>query len=440
MTKIYFLTLGCAKNRVDTEWVLALLENHQDVHKTFQWVDQPDNADILLVNTCAFIEDAREESIDAILELGEQKKPHQRLVVMGCLPQRYGNDLAQSLPEVDLFVGTSHIGDLPQLLHKKTSGLRVTPGAASWLPNTPLARKPSLGGPAAYLKVAEGCDRRCAFCAVPLIRGPKCSLPLAHLIEEASRLVEVGVREINLIAQDLSTWGRDLSEPATLSDLLRALSGLPKLSWIRLLYLYPTAAFDPQFAQWFTIPKVVPYVDMPLQHVSSTVLAAMGRAHDGPMTREIVQIVRKLPQHVFFRTTFLVGHPAEGNAEFSELETFLRESNFHHVGIFAYSPEEGTHAASLSHVDRETALARRNRLLAIQQKISARLIRKLKGRILQVMVERFDQEEWLWVGRHAGQAPEVDGNVILTNCDCRVGDFIPVRIVETDAYDLVGSP
>lgn len=438
MTKYYFLTLGCAKNRVDTEWMLSLLESGQK--EDFELVEQPEKADVILVNTCAFIEDAREESIDSILELGEHKRDGQRLVVLGCLPQRYGEDLAQSLPEADLLVGTSRLGELPRLLRERASGLVLEPGAPSWLPETALARRPSLGGPAAYLKVSEGCDRRCAFCAVPLIRGPRRSLPMEFLVEEAARLADAGAREINLIAQDLSAWGRDLYPPARLGDLLRALSAVPKISWIRLLYLYPTAALDPQFPEWFSIPRVVPYVDMPLQHISSKVLAAMGRAHDGPLTREIVQAVRSLPQHVFFRTTFLVGHPGEGEAEFAELEAFLKESHFHHVGVFAYSPEEGTRAAALPHVDRETALARREKLLAIQQKISARMNKKLKGRILQVMVEHFNRDEWIWVGRHAGQAPEVDGSVILTHCDCRAGDFIPVRIVETDAYDLVGAP
>ncbi len=438
MTKFHFLTLGCAKNRVDTEWLVSLLENGPP--GTFVLVDQPEKADVILVNTCAFIEDAREESIDAILELGAGKRSGQKLVVLGCLPQRYGEDLAQSLPEADLFVGTSRLGDLPRLLRENASGLAAAAGEPSWLPEAPLARKPSLGGPAAYLKVSEGCDRRCAFCAVPLIRGQRRSLPLAHLVEEAARLVDAGAREINLIAQDLSAWGRDLNPPQRLSDLLRAIAALPRISWVRMLYLYPTAALDPQFAEWFSIPKVVPYVDMPLQHVSSPVLSAMGRAHDGPMTREIVQKVQKLPQHVFFRTTFLVGHPGETETEFAELESFVREAHFHHVGVFAYSPEEGTRAAAMPHMDRETALARREKLLAVQQKISARLNRKLKGRTLQVMVERFDRDEWIWVGRHAGQAPEVDGSVILSNCDCRAGDFIPVRIVETDAYDLVGMP
>jgi len=269
---------------------------------------------------------------------------------------------------------------------------------------------------------------------------PKRSLPQAHLVEEARLLVEGGARELNLIAQDLSSWGRDLSPPARLIDLVRELSTLQGLSWIRLLYLYPTAVLEPDFAELFTVPRVVPYVDLPLQHVASPVLAAMGRGYDGPTAREVVRMVQKLPQHVQLRTTFLVGHPGEGDEEFAELEAFVKETGFHHLGVFAYSPEEGTRASGQPCVDREVALARRDRLMALQQKISARLVKKLKGRTIQVLVEHFDKDNWIWTGRHAGQAPEVDGAVILTNCDCRAGDFIPVRIVDTDVYDLVGTP
>ncbi len=441
MLKLHFVTLGCAKNRVDTEWLVALLRD------TAELVDDPGKADVLLVNTCAFIEDAREESVDLLLELGAKKRPDQRLVALGCLPQRYGSDLAASLPEVDLFVGTSRLGDLPHLLTEAAKGMHAqpgivhaAPGAGSWLPDAPLSRASTLGGPAAYLKVAEGCDRRCAYCAVPLIRGNRRSLPLSHLVEEARLLVEGGARELNLIAQDLSSWGRDLAHPARLIDLVRELSALPGLSWIRLLYLYPTAVLEPDFAELFTVPRVVPYVDLPLQHVSTPVLEAMGRGYDGPTAREVVRLVQKLPQHVHLRTTFLVGHPGEGDAEFAELEAFVKEAGFHHLGVFAYSPEEGTRAFGRPSVEREVALARRDRLMALQQKISARLVKKLKGRTLQVLVEHFDRESWVWTGRHAGQAPEVDGAVILTNCDCRAGDFIPVRVVDTDAYDLVGMP
>ncbi len=434
MTKFHILTLGCAKNRVDTEWVCALFGADMKL------VESPGEADVLLVNTCAFIEDAREESIDTILDWGGTKKPEQKLVVIGCMPQRYGADLAASMPEADLFVGTSRLGDLPRLLRENRTGIFADAGADSWLPAEPIGRRSSTGGPAAWLKVSEGCDRHCAYCAVPLIRGRRRSLPLMQLVEEARRLVEDGAREINLIAQDLSAWGSDLPEPLRLIDLLRELSALPGLSWIRMLYLYPTAALEPDFAELFTVPKVVPYVDMPLQHVSSPVLAAMGRTHDGEMTREIVRTVQKLPGHIFFRTTFLVGHPGETEEEFAELLAFVKEAAFQHVGVFAYSPEEGTASAMLPAPDREVALARREKLLALQQKISARHVKKFKGRTLQVLVEKFDAENWIWTGRHAGQAPEVDGCVILSNCDCRAGDFIPVRIVETDAYDLVGLP
>ncbi|PKN19594.1 MAG: 30S ribosomal protein S12 methylthiotransferase RimO [Deltaproteobacteria bacterium HGW-Deltaproteobacteria-22] len=434
MNKLYFVTLGCAKNRVDTEWLVSLLRG------TAELVDEPDKADFLLVNTCAFIEDAREESVDTLLELGARKLDHQRLIVLGCLPQRYSADLAQSLPEADLLVGTSRLGDLPRLLAEKATGLHADPGAGSWLPEAPLPRASTLSGPAAYLKVAEGCDRRCAYCAVPLIRGGRHSLPLAHLVEEARMLVEAGARELNLIAQDLSSWGRDLSPPSRLIDLVRELSALQGLSWIRLLYLYPTAVLEADFAELFTVPRVVPYVDMPLQHVATPVLEAMGRGYDGPTAREVVKMVQKLPQHVFVRTTFLVGHPGETEEAFAELEAFVKETGFHHLGVFAYSPEEGTRAHGLPCVDRATAEARRDRLMALQQKVSTRLVKKLKGRTVQVLVEKFDAENWIWTGRHAGQAPEVDGHVILTNCDCRAGDFIPVRVVETDAYDLVGTP
>ncbi len=434
MHKLFFVTLGCAKNRVDTEWMVSLLRG------TAELVDEPAKADFLLVNTCAFVEDAREESVDTLLELGSKKLAHQRLIVLGCLPQRYGADLSQSLPEADLFVGTSRLGDLPRLLAEKATGLHADAGAGSWLPEKALPRTSTLGGPAAYLKVAEGCDRRCAYCAVPLIRGKKHSLPLAQLVEEARMLVEGGARELNLIAQDLSTWGRDLSPPARLIDLVRELSTLQGLSWIRLLYLYPTAVLEPDFAELFTVPRVVPYVDLPLQHVSTAVLSAMGRGYDGPTAREVVKRVQKLAQHVYLRTTFLVGHPGETDAEFAELEAFVKEAGFHHMGVFAYSPEEGTRAHGQPAVDRETAVLRRDRLMALQQKVSTRLVKKLKGRTVQVLVERFDADSWVWTGRHAGQAPEVDGSVILTNCDCRAGDFIPVRVVETDAYDLVGAP
>lgn len=411
----------------------------------FELTTDPETADVLVINTCAFIEAAKKESLDAIVEAAElkQRAAGRRLVVSGCLAQRYGAELREAMPEVDLFVGTGNFLELPELL-KRTETFETRPipyaGAAHLLPKAELPRVRTGDFFSAFLKISEGCDHRCAFCIIPKIRGRHESRPVADVLAEARALVASGVREINLIAQDLTAYGRDLEDGASLAALLEQLNEISGLRWIRLLYCYPNFVTDELLDAVACLPKVVKYIDMPLQHADDVILRAMKRERSAAALRRMLERVRQRVPSVVIRSSFIVGFPGENEEAFDKLVEFVQEEQFERVGVFTYSQEENTAAASMpGQVPASVKRARRRELMALQAEISARKNRKQIGRDLEVLVEGgLAGRTSRLRGRSSLQAPEIDGMVILRG-EAVPGEFVRARINSARTYDLVGD-
>ena len=448
METVHLLTLGCPKNLVDSELMLGALTD-----AGYEIVSDPAKAQVLIVNTCAFIETAKKESIGAILEAAELKSsaPGRRLVVAGCMAQRYRAQLAEELPEIDILVGTGNFLDLPELLRRTdTPGVKVrqvwgaeaTPylGGAHLLPRVDASRVLTGNFFTSYLKVSEGCDHKCAFCIIPRIRGRHESRPLADLVAEARRLVESGVREINLIAQDLTAYGRDLAPPSSLAQLLAELNKIEQLSWIRLLYCYPNFVTDKLLDAVAELPKVVKYIDMPLQHADDMVLRAMRRERSGDALRRLLDRIRSRVAQVSLRTSFIVGFPGETEQAFERLVDFVCEQEFDHVGVFTYSREEGTSAYDLpDQVCEREKRRRRAQLMEVQAEISSRHNQSLVGKELQVLVEgQMTGRATRMRGRTPWQAPEIDGMVMLRGV-AEPGEFVHARVKQARTYDLVAE-
>lgn len=437
MEKVHLVSLGCPKNLIDSELMLGAL-----TRAGYQITDQPAEAGVLVVNTCAFIESAKQESIDTILEAAELKKngPGRRLVVAGCLSQRYGAELREQLPEVDIFVGTGNFLDLPDLLRGTENPQNRAipyPGAAHLLPNLDAPRMLTGAAFSAYLKVSEGCNHKCAFCIIPKIRGLHESRPLQDLVAEASMLAASGVRELNLIAQDLTAYGRDLKPPSSLAALLRGLAETDGLRWIRLLYCYPNLVTDELLETIAGLDKIVNYIDMPLQHADDGVLRAMRRERSGAALHKLLDRIRHRVPGIALRSSFIVGFPGETAAAFKRLAEFVKTEHFDRVGVFTYSREENTAAATLPmQVPEQVKRARRAELMEIQAAISLEKNRNLVGSELEVMVEGPAPDSVAGpVGRHATQAPEIDGSVFLTGT-AEPGQFVRARIERAMTYDV----
>ncbi len=425
------VSLGCAKNTVDSEIMLAAL-----AEAGYQLVGEAEEAQVAIVNTCGFIEDAKRESIDVILELGQLKQTGalETLVVAGCLAERYRGELAQGLPEVDLFIGTREYDRLPALL---LGGAREAFSDTLMDYGRRLPRILAEPGPSAYLKVAEGCSRPCTFCVIPRFRGRFRSRPLDLLVEEARALAEAGVREVNLLAQEITSYGRDLRSGASLARLLEALNGVEGLEWIRALYNYPRGMTDALIDAYRDLPKVCEYIDMPLQHVSTPVLAAMRRGIDERGTRTLISRIRERAPGCALRTTMLVGFPGETEEDFALLLDFVEETRFARLGGFVFSPEDRSIAARLpEQVPREVAKERMARLLALQERIMAEDNAALTGARTQALVEGLTPEGLLR-GRTRLQAPEVDGEVFFHETDAASGDVITCEIIGSNGVDLV---
>jgi len=440
MEKVHLLTLGCPKNLADSELMLGAL-----VRAGFEITLDPDDAQVLLVNTCAFIEAAKKESLDAILDAAEIKRRGQgkRLVVAGCLAQRYGEELKVSMPEVDIFVGTGNFLDLPELLRRtETPEHReiAYAGAAHLLPNADMARVKTGAFFTSYLKISEGCNHKCAFCIIPKIRGLHESRPVADLVAEARQLADQGVRELNLIAQDLTAYGRDLDPPTSLAALLGELTKVEGIRWIRLLYCYPNFVTDELLDTIAELPKVVKYVDIPLQHSDDAILRAMRRERSAASLRRILDRVRSRIPDVTIRTSFIVGFPGETDAAFKRLTEFVREEQFDRLGVFTYSREENTGAYHLpDQVPDRIKRARRAELMETQSEISLKKNRGLIGRELEVLVEGPMAERATRLrGRTAGQAPEIDGAVFLSGV-AETGELVRARVDRAFSYDLHAS-
>ncbi len=435
--KIHFISLGCPKNRVDTEVMVGVA--HQ---AGCDLAPEPEDADYIVVNTCGFIGPAKEESIDTILAMGRLKESGscEKLVVAGCLSQRYPDDLAKEMPEVDHFLGSSDMLRLGEVLAGGAERMLVGNPAHYTLRATD-PRVLSQGRHSAYLKIAEGCNRTCSFCAIPAIRGKQRSRPLEDIVAEATRLADEGTLELNVISQDTIAYGRDLPGKPTLAALVKALGDIAKLRWLRLHYLYPEALTDELVELLAQHPKVVRYVDMPLQHASDAMLRRMKRGHGGDRLRRVVEKVRTKVPGVTFRTAFIVGHPGESDGDFNELCEFVKWAEFDRVGVFRYSDEEGTASETQdAKVRPKDSAARHRKLMALQRPISRRRNRALVGQTLEVLVDGGSEEhEFVLQGRHAGQAPEIDGVVYLSGAEVAPGTMVRAEITQSADYDLVGE-
>lgn len=430
---LYATALGCPKNRVDVETVVGLANEHG-----FQLTDDPRRATVILVSTCSFITSATQESIGTVLELDRVRGEGSRLVVAGCLPQRYGEELAEVLPEADFLAGTADLGLVVDAL--RGEGPRVTVGEAGGDIRSLASRSPSLSPGTAYIKVSDGCSRKCAFCTIPSIRGPFRSRPIDEICDEARDLALQGVLEVNLVAQDLTAFGRDREGGEELADLLTALDGVDGLRWIRPLYLYPERSLTKVLQTMARAPRIVPYLDLPIQHASDEVLRRMKRGHRRALLASLFSEARKLVAGVSLRTTVIVGHPGERQQDFDTLLSFISEHPFEHLGAFRYSPEEGTASESQSDpVSKRDSYNRYRKTMALQRRVSRKLCRARRGQTLDVLVEGTSEDsELVYVGRHAGQAPEVDGVVFLDQ-PVEPGKMVSVRITDSGDYDLAGE-
>jgi ribosomal protein S12 methylthiotransferase len=443
--RIYFVSLGCPKNQVDTELMLGQVEA-----AGHSLVDAPDGADVIVVNTCAFIDAAKEESVDTILEMAEYKKSNKaKLVVTGCLAQRYSDDLVKDIPEIDHILGSSDFQSISKLLgptrgRKKLPVVQVTT-TPEYIYDHEAPRVRIGPTHTAYVKVAEGCDRPCSFCIIPKLRGPQRSRTIADIAAEVAQLGQSGVREVNLIAQDLTRYGWDAgSSPGsreTLAQLLRAIGNTDGIDWIRLHYTFPSAFDDALIDAIASEPKVVKYVDVPLQHIADPMLKRMRRGHSSRVTRELVKTLRARIDGLVLRTTFIVGHPGETEDEFKELCDFVAESSFDRAGAFTYSIEPGTTSALLpNRVDPAVMAQRQATLMEIQRKISRARHEAMVGKEIEVLVEGVSSEsEYLLEGRWYGQAPGIDGVTYLANGEAQPGDLVRAKVTQAADYDLAAS-
>ncbi len=447
MKKVGFVSLGCPKNLVDSEVMMGQLKE-----AGYEITNNADEANIVVVNTCGFIESAKAESIEAILEATSAKAAgkNQRVVVAGCLVERYRDDLIKELPEVDAFIGTNEIGRILEAADEKVNFkelplLQIGNKTATYLYDFDTPRHRATESHTAFIKIAEGCDRPCAFCSIPGMRGSFRSRRFGSILKEAEDLAKQGVKEIVLIAQDSSRFGEDLGEVDALAKLIRALGEIKDLEWIRVMYAYPTHISDAFLAAIAETPKAVKYLDMPLQHGSRSVLKLMKRGGTRESLEKLICRVREKVPGITIRTTFITGFPGETEADFEELMIFVRNCEFDNVGVFTYSDEEGTSAFDLPNkVDAKTAKKRRAELMKEQAKISKRKNKAKIGITYKVLFEGLSQEsDLLFQGRLEGQAQEIDGYILINdmpeNFEPKIGEIYNVQINEAHEYDLIGE-
>ncbi len=445
---IFFVSLGCSKNLVDTEVMMGLLRN-----SSFEITDKYQEADLIVINTCGFVEKAKKESIETILQYAELKETGklEKLVVAGCLAQRYKKDLLKEIPEVDLFIGTKEFGKIAKLcesLLKNENDLLLgdEPSSGSFLYDHNISREITTGN-SAYIKIAEGCDNHCSYCAIPLIRGPFQSRNMESVVKEAESLARSGIVEVNLLAQDITNYGKDLASPSLLPELLRRLNDIPKLSWIRILYAHPEGISKDIIEAIAQNEKVCPYVDIPIQHSHPDMLRSMNRRASVGLIKPLIEELRQKIPDVVLRTTLLVGCPGEEEEHFRHLTEFVKWAGFDRLGVFEYSLEEDTAMGKLGDtVAEETKTKRKNTIIEIQSDISFQKNQTFVNSTQDVFIEEIESGECLR-GRTKYHAPEVDGNVFvktenLTDEEISglIGKIIPVKIVEADVYDLIGTP
>lgn len=438
--KILFVSLGCDKNLVDTENMLGILKN-----KGFEFTDDEWEADIIAINTCCFIGDAKQESINIILEMAEHKKDARCkvLVVAGCLAHRYQDEIIKEIPEVDAFVGTSSYDKIADMINSvlEEKGISNFVEDANRMPMVEADRIVTTPGYYEYLKIAEGCDKHCTYCVIPKVRGSFRSFPIEYLVNQTKKLVEGGVKEIILVAQETTLYGVDLYGKKSLPKLLHNLGLIEGLEWIRILYCYPEEINDELIEAIKNEPKVCHYLDMPIQHASDNILKRMGRRTSKQELTDIVAKLRREIPDIALRTTLITGFPGETDVDHEEVMRFIDECEFDRLGVFTYSREEDTVAAQMpDQIDEEIKEKYRDELMQLQQEISADRSAAMIGRIVRVMIEGFIPEDNTYVGRSYKDAPNVDG-LVFVECDRELmsGDFIDVKITGSTEYDLIGT-
>ncbi len=437
---VMFVSLGCDKNLVDSEVMIGMLAG-----QGYSFTDDETEADIIVVNTCCFIGDAKEESIDTLLEMAELKKRRLKaLIAAGCLAQRYKEEIQTEIPEVDIIIGTTAIDEIVKAVDEALGDSSAKMNHYRDINAAPVYGKERVvttGGHFAYLKIAEGCDKHCTYCIIPKVRGNYRSVPMESLVEEAEHLAESGVKELILVAQETTLYGMDLYGKKSLPELLRRLCKIPGLVWIRLLYCYPEEIDDALIQVMKEESKICHYLDMPIQHAADGVLRRMGRRTNQQQLRDIVEKLRNEIPDICLRTTLITGFPGETQEDFEELYRFVNEMEFDRLGIFAYSQEEDTPAAIMDgQIDEEVKCARRDELMELQQAIAFEKAEEKIGTVMTVMVEGRAVEEDVYVARTYMDAPNVDGYLFLrTSASLMSGDFARVLVTDSNEYDLIGE-
>ncbi|MFG6329537.1 MAG: 30S ribosomal protein S12 methylthiotransferase RimO [Lachnospiraceae bacterium] len=442
---ICFISLGCDKNLVDSEMMVTSLRQ-----SGYNIIYNADEADVIVVNTCCFIGDAKEESINTLLEMAayKEKGKCRLLVAAGCLAQRYHEEIKSELPEVDMIIGTTAYeelaGTINSALNKAASKEKLPIEklkSINYLPEPYINREAMNGGGHAYLKIAEGCNKCCTYCIIPKVRGSYRSVPVENLVKQAENLVANGIKEIILVAQETTLYGEDIYGKKSLPELLRKLSGIDGLKWIRILYCYPEEITDSLIETIKELPKVCHYLDIPVQHGSDSVLKRMGRRTDSTQLSGIIEKLRDSIPDIILRTTIITGFPGETEKEFEELKQFVRKIKFDRLGVFTYSQEEDTPAAEMQgQIPEEIKEARRNEIMEIQQQVAFEKNKPLTGKEMDVIVDGYLPEDGVYICRTYMDAPDVDGYVFVkTDWQLMSGDFIKARITGSDGYDLAGD-
>lgn len=433
--KVGFVSLGCSKNLIDTEMAIGLFKKNN-----FEIVNDVEKAEIIIVNTCGFIESAKQEAINTILEMAEHKENGtcKYLVVMGCLVQRYKKELQKALPEVDLFIEindyTNYWNKILELLDEKEK-----PDTINNL--CYMDRVISTGNKTAYLKIAEGCSNRCTYCAIPYIRGPYVSRPMEEVLEEAKKLATAGIKELIVIAQDTTRYGEDLYGESKLSDLLNELCKIDGFEWIRFLYAYPESITDELIQTVKNNPKICNYFDIPIQHISDSVLKRMNRRTNGKQIEELINKIKKQIPNVILRTSLIMGFPGETEEDFNKLYEFVKKGYFDKLGVFTYSKEDGTPAARLKEqIHPATKKKRYNLIMSVAKDISAEKLKSYIGKEYKVLVEDTTFDHKFCVGRSYMDIPDTDGMVIIKDCDAKlVGEFVNCKVTAVNNYDLIAK-
>lgn len=429
------ISLGCAKNLVNSEQMIYLMND-----AGFEMVSEPDGADLVIVNTCGFIDAAKTEAIDTILEMAELKKAGKLggIVVTGCLPERYKAEIAAELPEVDAFLGVGSFGDIVGAANTVLESRKINLFADSSKSIDEIPRVISTGPAWAYLRIAEGCNNFCAFCAIPYIRGRYRSREMENILEEVRDMAAHGIKEVIVIAQDITRYGTDLYGKRCLAQLCRKIAEIDGVEWIRLHYLYPDQFDDELIDEIASNDKIVKYLDIPIQHINDRILKAMNRRGTGGEIRTLFRKLRERIPGVVLRTSLIAGLPGEGEAEFEELCGFLKEARIERVGVFPFSPEEGTPAAAMEHVDFEEAQRRAELIMELQAPIMDDFCNSFIGKTIKVLYEYYDEENGWHVGRSYADSPDIDGQVLFSG-DCEEGDMVDVLITSAEDGLLYGE-